>query len=519
MASPLGLTKLELSYTSSDGDTSDPNFSGSYNSIFNGSKFYYKPRVGSDKKTNENTQNKEIVSNAKGDKKHQPDNSTDDLYDISTESIITYTEDKNLPALTLKAADFAYLRDFGVYPHNRLIACRRFPSPVENDLTAVRMSPISTVISWIPDVEESFFSFQASEQWETNNTNDPLNDLTDIFNKMFSKVSGVNAKNEMSGMVGGAAKLFPVGGIAEALETEVTNILLGKDGKDGTNFNYDNLSVGNPNFMGESAYRDMNSIKSSISIPVKAVYEMKYIKGIDPTIVFMDLVQNLLRFSSSQSVFYISQTGGGKVNKFFNKFKEGDWVGAIKIVVNSVIEAVEQLVSSVGEKIGEFIDKVDTDSVGSFLSSSGEAAKEAAISGLKAIASSSLSRYRIEFAKIIPASTGASSAPWHVTIGNPKNPFFSSGDMIVEGGEVKFNNTLGFNDLPTRIEFSFKIKSARNLGIQEIFDKFNTGAGRQYQRNSIKFNTDFYQGSVNNTNGGETSNAVTGGQNNSVNAG
>lgn len=532
MASPLGLTDYSgIAYSSSDGDVGDVNFTGGYNSILNGSKFYYRPTASmADKTSAEQDTNSEktdgsknsnkIVFDSKSSKRHQPDNSQDDLYDISTNSIINYTSNEDLPALKLKAADFGYLRDLGVYPNNRLVVCRRFPSPVENDLTAVKMSPISSVVSWVSDSEDSFFSFKSSESWESHTTADPLNDLTDIFNSIFSKATGIDVKSEGAGVIGGIAGAFPVGGVAEALETEITNYLLGRDGEDGTNFSYKNLHVGNPNFMGESSFREINSIKSEVSIPVKTEYELKYYPNVDPTIVFMDLVQNLLRFSSSESVFYLAQSGGSKVNEFFNKFGDGDWIGALSIILNGIIEAITKIVGKVS-KIIDKVTKVISD-VASGESSISESVNKDKLSaeikkGLKVIGDSAMARYRIEFSKIIPSASGASSAPWHITIGNPKNPFFSSGDMIVEGGEVKFGNTLGFNDLPTRIEYNFTIRTARNLGIQEIFDKFNIGAGRQYQRNSIVFESDFYQGDVKKGTGDQ--NPVTGAKNNSVGTG
>jgi hypothetical protein len=551
MASPLGLTDLsKVAYTTSQNNANvetsrDSNgnstinnnsvsYGDQYNSIFNGSKFYYKPTASVDTVGLNTTQNNNGTTtntnnvNVRSSKPHQPDNSTDDLYDISTNSIIQYTNDENLPALKLKPADFAYLRDFGVYPNNRLITCRRFPSPVENDLTAVNMSPISTIVSWIPDDAENFFSFQTSEKWDTHNTTEPLKELTDIFNSIFAKQSGIDVQSELKNTLGGASKLLPIGGVAESLETTVVNYLLGTENNPGTNFSYDNLAQGNPNFMGESAHRKMNSIQSSISIPVKVVYEMKYIKGVDPTIVFMDLVQNLLRFSSSQSVFYITQQGGKRINSFFNKFKNGDWIGALGIILDGILYAVEKLATDVIDLLKETGQAIKDGLVGAGKAvykavtgegDSGEKEIQKASTRMRdtlnnaftKLSNSALARYRIEFSKIIPAATGASSAPWHLMIGSPKNPFFSSGDMIVENGTVNFGNTLGFNDLPTRIEFSFTIKSARSLGIQEIFDKFNNGSGRQYQRNNIKFQTDFYQGSVKNTGGG-TTNAVTGAQ-------
>lgn len=500
MSSPLGLTSYEnIRYTSDDGDPSSANFSGRYNSLFNKTKFYHRPNVS----TNKDSSTGEPRDNARGTGVHQSNSPSDNLYDISTNSIIDYTQDENLPALKLNGTDFAYLRDLGVYPNNRLIISRRYPSPVENDLTAVKMEPLSTIVSWIPDSQDEFFSFSTSEEWTKNDTKDPLGDLTDIFNSIFAKATGIDVKKEGGGVLGGVFKMFPMGGIAEALETTVTNYLLGDESREGTNFSYDNLPMGNPNFMGESSYRKMNSIRSEISIPIKAVYEMKFINGIDPSIAYMDILQNLLRFSSSQSVFYISQAGGEKVNSFFNKFKEGKWSEAISIIVDSIIVAVGKVIGDFKSVISDLKDGVKSafGGDGGGEESGAKSALMQKLSGLTSfIGSSALARYRIEFSRVIPSIMGSSSAPWHVTIGNPKNPFFSSGDMVVEGGKITMGNTLGFNDIPTRLEFEFTIKSARNLGIQEIFDKFNVGAGRQYQRTAIEFRTDFNQGSVNKIN-------------------
>ena len=500
--SPLGLTDTsKVSY-----DTTD----GSYQSLFNGSKFYYRPTVSSDEQSDKNGTNSDGTTvtssnpnkskvNVRNSKLHDS-GSEDDLYDISTNSIINYTNNVDLKSMKLTPSDFAYLKDFGVYPNNRLIVTRRFQIPVENDLTAVKHAPISTIVSWIPDSNAEFFKFKSSEDWSLNTeSTDPMKDLSGLFNDMIGKVMPGTIGGGLSSFAKTAANLMPFGGIAEAMEQTITNYLLGEDGKNGTNFTYDNIVTGNPNYMAQSSYRKINSINSEISIPVKCVYEMKYINNIDPTIVSMDIIQNILRFSSSQSVFYISQTGGGKINEFFNKFKNGEWISAMAVIVDGIINAVQTLVENLKPIISDTAEKVITAAKG-FISGDSNVTqdlKDDLTKGLRVIGSSALSRYRIEFSKIIPSATGVSSAPWHVTIGNPKNPFFSSGDMIVDPGEVKFGNTLGFNDLPTRIEFSFNLKSARSLGIQEIFDKFNIGAGRQYQRNTIKFVTDFYQGSVN----------------------
>ena len=68
--------------------------------------------------------------------------------------------------LRLKAGDFAYLRDLGVYPINRMAILRRFPIGISltENLEEMTLEPISTVIGWIkPDANFGTISF--NENW------------------------------------------------------------------------------------------------------------------------------------------------------------------------------------------------------------------------------------------------------------------------------------------------------------------------------------------------------------------
>jgi len=109
---------------------------------------------------------------------------------------------------------------------------------------------------------------------------------------------------------------------------------------------------------------------------------------------------------------------------------------------------------------------------------------------IKTLGKGIIAKYKVRIASVISAWTGSSSAPWHVTIGNPKKPFFSSGDMVCESVTLKFGAVLSFNDLPSTIDVKIKLKPARNLGLQEIFERFNTGAGRSYIALSDSFESD-----------------------------
>ncbi len=87
-------------------------------------------------------------------------------------------------------------------------------------------------------------------------------------------------------------------------------------------------------------------------------------------------------------------------------------------------------------------------------------------------------KYRVRALGIVTSLTGLPSTPWHVTIGNPLRPILSSGDMECSDVNVNLGPQLSFNDLPSYIECEFTLKSARNLGTDEIMSKLNCGSIR-----------------------------------------
>jgi hypothetical protein len=106
----------------------------------------------------------------------------------------------------------------------------------------------------------------------------------------------------------------------------------------------------------------------------------------------------------------------------------------------------------------------------------------------EALLSSQIKKYRIKFLGIINALTGSPSGIYHVTIGNPLRPLFASGDLVPEGPmKITLGPELGYNNLPTTIKFSCKLKNARPCGLQEIYKKFSPAPIRQAED---KFNID-----------------------------
>src|ERR1035437_6528557 len=166
----------------------------------------------------------------------------DSVYDVRTQSIIEWSQNQSR-SMKLYAKDFAYLRNLGVYPNNRLIICKKFGTGISNDLSRVDISPVATILSWKPAGEE-FFKIDFGEEWDK--VDDP--GFTDILNdigKEFGSGSGALGTN-LAGGLGGA----PLPGFTEIFQRKVM-MAMGLIDANGANI----IPSGSPNLIKDAMRR------------------------------------------------------------------------------------------------------------------------------------------------------------------------------------------------------------------------------------------------------------------------
>lgn len=419
-----------------------------------------------------------------------------DVYDTSILNIVEKTANS---AAALRPSDFAYLKNLGVYPNNRLIICRRFSGPQIDNIFGIKSSPRVVLITWRPPGED-FLDITFGEQWEA-----AAADFTDVINGIGQDIL------KMSPLGGAGGELFnaiPLPGWSETL----TRIVLAKIGVYEQTAGGDRLPAGNPNLIKEAKRRKTvaqgepgSGLDCKVSIKVTVEYEQKFISGIDPTIVYMDILQNALRFGTSPSDNYGLSGGFGATI-----------IAAVKnpkLIISKVVSILEEAIKTVKDTVinffKEFVDeatkaKAEADAA---LAAGGEEdpeeagepdkaelekeAKEKdkalkdATEGQNAFTkffetigtalSKTVNKYEEAVKGIVYALTGMPSTPWHVTIGNPLRPIFCSGDMYTTSVQLTMGSTLAFNDLPANIKIDFTLENARPWGLQEIMAKFNTG--------------------------------------------
>jgi hypothetical protein len=438
----------------------------------------------------------------KGDEYSRKDLHNNDVYDTSITHIIERLANTKA---ALRPADFAYCKDLGVYPNNRLMIARRFLGAIDDNImvnSSGQFGSVATIISWLPE-NEDIFSINFGEVWTEADAS---------FSGIIDGIGNDFKKKGLGEIMGGGAGAIPLPGFTEILQRQLMEKMgIITEGSANT------IPSGNPNLIKEAKVRRTvgydepgSGLMGKLSFKFTAEYELKFISGIDPTIVWMDLIANFLRFGTSESIKWgLSGSFAAKMKKWLNNpnalvVELGKQISkAVQSAITAISRAAEQAMAafeseqlSSNELAGDGSDGEDDETKEAFIRSAKNAYRKivnTVIRGLKSVLSGVVQKYKVKAIGVFNALTGAPSTPWHVTIGNPLRPIFCSGDMYTQDVQVTFGPQLAFNDLPSSIKVEFTLTNARNLGLQEIMGKFNSGYLRTVDIQKSFYETNTYQ--------------------------
>jgi hypothetical protein len=432
-----------------------------------------------------------------------------DVYDISTANIIEKLG--RIDAMKLKWSDFAYCRDYGVYPNNRLVICRRFPNPVLDDLTGSGLpEPMTTLVSWMGE-DVDLLNFNFGEVWTEAEAS-----FTKILDNAGDDIGlckiGIKLGTDVFAKGG---NILPLPGATEILQRKILESI-GIVGEGGGEI----LPSGTPNLIKEAKQRKLvadgsagSGLKGKFTVTVKCAWEQKFISGVDPTFIYYDILRTVLSFGGSDAVFYLGKKSNlGGLGDVLNNMLTNP-----AAIITKVINALTESILTLSQTILDTISSVragleknkesdggnpapETDPQSQILGALGDVANI-----VKTFSDTLIQKYKVVILGVVSALTGLPSTPWHVTIGNPLRPILVSGDMLCGDVTVNLGKQLSFNDLPSYIECNFTLTSARELGIDEIFEKLSNGGLR------ISEDAPSYWNKENPTNGTQ-SNTPTGSQ-------
>ena len=432
------------------------------------------------------------------------------VYDVSILNII---EKLAGTKASLRPADFAYLKNIGVLPNNRLMIARRFASPSEDNIMVPsknELGSFATLISWIPE-NTDFLEFTFGEEWTDSEAD---------FKTILTALGEDIGLGNLGGMAGAGGNVLPLPGFTEIFQRQfLAKLGLIEDSAKNS------IPAGNPNLIKQSKRRKVigygeagSGLKTAISIKMVCEYELKYISGIDPTIVWMDLLGMIMRFGTSNSDTYgLSKGAAAKLKGWANNPNQ-----LISDAATALSNALTKIVDEIKAKVQEIYDKAialnaDIASVDPVKPDPAEAPNpqaadkelieaaktagdkfadsiKAALSKFTTSALSGLlQKYRVKIIGVVNSLANLPSTPWHITIGNPMRPIFCSGDMLCDSVTLTLGPNLAFNDLPSSIKVEFNLVNAKPLGLQQIMSKFNSGYLRTvdvqktwYETNTVK---------------------------------
>lgn len=206
-------------------------------------------------------------------------------------------------------------------------------------------------------------------------------------------------------------------------------------------------------------------------------YELRSYDNINTKAAFLDLIGNILAVTYTNGKFWgggFHQNGVSQSNAFtnlalWNLGKDGKPV-TLSSLGDSILTSISQIGAAFnnGKPISSGGDLVNA--MKNLASSLGNILLGGALNALGRPQKQALNSL------LSPAPVGL----WHLTIGNPKHPIMSMGNMILTGVDISHYGPLGLDDFPTGIKVEIKLKHAKPRDIGGIERMYMFGDYRIY---------------------------------------
>lgn len=443
-------------------------------------------------------------------------------------------------------ADFMYCKDLGKISNNHMITLRKFAIPVGDNIfrsTVAKTAgegkddPMSSIgdvgrmITWF-DTDDNklgdIMSYEYEASWKKLDAKiQQLDSQEDdegrgIAGKIINNLSpGYNLQSargiNSGGLLGQLMNSMGIG--ANSHEYQHNDVALGR--------NYDNNKVYTPRDTIQDTHIYEGKLTFKHEFTLNFSYKLRAYDNINPKSAFLDLLGNILTVTYRKGTFWggKSEVLGAKPNKagwqkYNNVLKGlsdagGDlWKNIFHLEganTDGLLSALSQFGSSLldivkgaGMDIGgaassamqtakDFLSgNITSDEVMGKVKTSVQAgAQKAADLNLGQVMMGSIKNKlgRPALYAFDSLLTGAKVGLWHVTIGNPKNPIATFGNLIMTNAKITHSGPLGFDDFPTDLHVSVTLKHAMSRDATEISKMYTKGQNGIYFSLCSPFNT------------------------------
>lgn len=427
-----------------------------------------------------------------------------------------------------KYTDFMYCKDLGKVANNHMITLRKFATPVGDNIfreavgskddPTSQLGDIGRLITWF-DTDDNklsdIMSYEYEATWkELNSKIDQQNSQEDdagrgsvgkIINNLspsYNTLAGAGVTN--GGWIG---QIMNKIGLGSNEPTYANNdVALGR--------NYDKNKVYEPKNTIQDTHIYEGKLKFKHEFTLTFSYKLRAYDNINPKSAFLDLIGNILMVTYKRGTFWGGRNEilGAKPNRAgWNKYNNimkgissagGElWTNIFHLdgatnpsILGSLGQFVNDICKAVGfngkefmEKAPGFLSNVVTDPVGAgqtIINKTKEGVQKAAQFAQDSNLGSAFfgpimnklgrpSMYAFD-----SLLNGNYVGLWHVTIGNPKNPIATFGNLILTNAKITHSGPLGLDDFPTDLKVTVTLKHAMSrdsVGIERMYTKGRNG--------------------------------------------
>lgn len=419
----------------------------------------------------------------------------------SIKELVQASETGELGRATYAYSDFMFCKHLGKVSNNYLVTLRRFPLPVddyintqgENDesrniMQSQNASAIGCMVTWMGVSGNSlnnilkysykmpFKDAQASEQQQRN-----ADENQTMLNGIFSIFDPNYRSAYMDGRAGEAAN-----GVFKSIGINTDGFQPPYKGEEYWSFRDQNKVYGPIDSIRNTYVRSDDGLTFDHKVSLTFEYELRSYNGINPRQAMLDLISNILNVTYTTGTFWgggYKSTGAHQSNIFANlsvfKCKGG---------FTDFVDAFADDLSTVGKKVGDNLG-FGSDSVKDVIKNVFKQLNS--IGGmlmggmLNKLGRPQKQRFN---ALLSPAPIGF----WHVTIGNPKHPIMSIGNMVITNCSIEHDGPLGLDDFPTGLKVTVDLERGKPRDLRDIEKLYMQGNDRIYHSMGPKV-FDMYQ--------------------------
>lgn len=443
-------------------------------------------------------------------------------------------------------ADFMYCKDLGKISNNHMITLRKFAIPVGDNIfrsTVAKTAgegkddPMSSIgdvgrmITWF-DTDDNklsdIMSYEYEASWKKLDAKiQQLDSQEDdegrgIAGKIINNLSpGYNLQSargiNSGGLLGQLMNSMGIG--ANSHEYQHNDVALGR--------NYDNNKVYTPRDTIQDTHIYEGKLTFKHEFTLNFSYKLRAYDNINPKSAFLDLLGNILTVTYRKGTFWggKSEVLGAKPNKagwqkYNNVLKGlsdagGDLWKNIFHLEGANTDGLLGALSQFGSSLLDIVKGAEMD-IGGAASSAMQTAKDFLSGNITAhevmgkvktsVQAGTQKAADLNLGQVMMGSiknklgrpalyafdsllTGAKVGLWHVTIGNPKNPIATFGNLIMTNAKITHSGPLGFDDFPTDLHVSVTLKHAMSRDATEISKMYTKGQNGIYFSLCSPFNT------------------------------